>query len=186
MKWLPNPYVIAQRLANAPSLLSIIRSDGATADAFLHDMFASPGRRRKTVISALRVFRDIADLFDSPVELSQAIDKSKEIWAREGYTVDEIARVLPHIAPTMEPVSSAGFADADKLIVDNVSYLDPFSDTGDCYLISAMALWQDQASIADHAAERVRIRSPVSAHSNGDSIKTPAHWTARLRSPAAS
>lgn len=140
MKWLPNPYVIAQGLADAPNLLSIIRSDGKTADAFLRDAFVSRSRRQKTVVGSLKVFRDIADLFDSPVELSQAIDKSKEIWAREGYTAEEIARVLPHIAPTMEPVASTRFADADKLIVDNVSYLDPVQgDVGDCYLISAMS-----------------------------------------------
>ncbi len=156
MKWLPNPYVIAQRLANAPNLLSIIRSDGKTADAFLRDMFVSRGRRQKTVISALRVFRDIADLFDSPVPLSQAIDKSKEIWAREGYSAEEIARVLPHIAPTMEPVSSGGFADADKLIVDSVSYLDPVQgDTGDCYLISAMSAlaWTKRALLTTRLNE---------------------------------
>ena len=138
LKWLPNPYAIAQLLANAPDITSIIRSGGKAADAFLLDTLVK-GRRQKTMTSALVVFRQVAELFDRPVTLSQAIDKSKEIWAREGYTVDEFARVLPSIAPIADTVSSDSFADSDDLIEDSVSYLDPVQGTvGDCYLISAM------------------------------------------------
>ena len=151
MRWLPNPYAIAQRLANAPDILSVIRSDGKTADGFLLDTLVS-GRRQNTVTSALKVFRQIADLFDGPVALSQAIDRSKEIWAREGYTVDEIARVLPEIAPAIAPVSRETFADSDHLIVSDVSYLDPVQGSvGDCYLISSMIAlaWAKRAQLTD-------------------------------------
>jgi Calpain family cysteine protease len=138
MKWLPNPYTIAQQLANVPDITSIIRSGGKTADAFLLDAFVS-GRKRKTITGALKVFREIADLFDSPVSLSQALDRTKKIWAREGYSTEEIVRALPSLVPILEPVSRETFADADDLVVNNVSFKDPVQgDVGDCYLISAM------------------------------------------------
>lgn len=137
-KWLPNPYVIAAQLSNTPDILSIVRSGGKVADAFLLDAFVS-GRKQRTVTGALTVFQQIASLFDGPVSLSQAIDKSKEIWAREGYSVDEIRRVLPNLLQISDPISGDTFVDSDHLIENQVSYLDPIQGSvGDCYLISAM------------------------------------------------
>ncbi len=155
MRWLPNPYAIAQHLANVPDILSIIRSGGKAADGFLLDTLVS-GRRQKTVTGTLKMFREIADLFDGPVTLSQAIDRSKQLWAREGYTADEVARVIPQIVPTVAAASSDSFADADDLIVNDVSYLDPVQGSvGDCYLISALIAlgWADRRRLTTRLTE---------------------------------
>lgn len=138
MKWLPNPYAIAQQVTNTPDIASILRSGGKVADSFLRETFLS-GRRQKTMIGALAIFERIARMFDGPITLSQAVEQSQRIWAAESYTAAQIGRVLPSVLPILSAVSSDAFTDADELIIDKVSYLDPVQgDVGDCYLISAM------------------------------------------------
>jgi len=137
MKWLPNPYALARQLTNLPEIGPNFRS-GKAADNFLLEAFVSR-RKQKTVIEAVAVFERIAALFKEPVTLAQAIDESKQVWAEEGYTVDEIARVLPSLVPLIDAPAAQEFSDADQLIVKEASYLDPVQGiVGNCYLISAM------------------------------------------------
>ncbi len=144
MKWLPNPYAIAQRLTNTLDIAPEIRRGGEAADAFLIRAFLS-GRKQKTLTGAIAVLERIAGSFKEPVSLHAAIERSRRLWAEEGYTADEMARVLPELVPTLL-LARETFADADKLVVQDVSYLDPVQGAiGDCYLISALSAlaWAD-------------------------------------------
>lgn len=137
MKWLPNPYALARELTNSPEIGRIARS-GKVADDFLRDAFVSH-RKPQTMIEAIAVFERIAASFKEPVTLLQAIEETKQVWAEEGYTVDEIARVLPSLVPLVDAAAAQEFSDADHLIVKEASYLDPVQGiVGNCYLISAM------------------------------------------------
>lgn len=137
MKWLPNPYALARQLTNRPEIGPNFRS-GKAADDFLLETFVSR-KKPKTVIEAVAVFERIAASFKEPVTLAQAIEESKQVWAEEGYTVDEIARVLPSLVPLIDAPAAQEFSDADHLIVKEASYLDPVQGiVGNCYLISAM------------------------------------------------
>lgn len=138
MEWLPNPYTIAQQLTNRADLDPLFKGGGKEADAFLLKAFLS-GRRQKTITGALGVFERITTVFERATTLSQAMDESKQIWAEEGYTAEEIERVLPDLVQLARPPSNDEFANADDLIVEKVSYLDPVQGSvADCYLISAM------------------------------------------------
>lgn len=138
MKWLPNPYALARQLTNAPEIGRIFSRGGKATDNFLREALVS-GRKPQTMIEAVAVFERIAASFKNPVTLSQAIEESKQVWAEEGYTDDEIARVLPNLVPLVDATSTQEFSDADHLIVKEASYLDPVQGAvGNCYLISAM------------------------------------------------
>ena len=151
MKWLPNPYALAQQLTNSPDMGRIFSSGGKAADDFLSEAFISR-RKAQTMIEAIAVFERIAASFKTPVTMTQAIDESKQVWAEEGYTDDEIARVLPNLVPLVDAPSTQKFSDADHLIVKEASFLDPVQGVvGNCYLISAMIAlaWAESGKLTE-------------------------------------
>lgn len=138
MKWLPNPYALARLLTNSPEVDRILSSGGKAADSLLIEAFVS-GRRPRTIIEALAVFERMAEPFKEPVTFDRALHELMPIYREQGYSSDEIARVLPSLVPLVDAPRRQQFSDADQLIVEDASYLDPVQGAvGNCYLISAM------------------------------------------------
>jgi hypothetical protein len=137
-KWLPNPYAMARLLSGSPDSDQIFRRGGKAADNFLREAFVT-GRRPRTITEALALFERMAASFKEPVTFERAVHEMMPIYREQGYSVDEIARVLPSLVAITDAPRRQEFSDADQLVVEDVSYLDPVQGVvGNCYLISAM------------------------------------------------
>ena len=147
--WLPNPYALAQVLADELDLESLYNEDGKSADQFLSDAFKSQGNG-KTLADLLGLFHQLAEAVKAPMPIADVMNLAEAKRAGEVFDVETIRLLLPYLVPLSDEkfTASAGpsgpgapswFADSGQLIIDDASYLDPIQGAvGDCYLISAM------------------------------------------------
>jgi hypothetical protein len=138
MKWLPNPYALARLLTDSPEVGEIFKRDGKAADNVLLETFVK-GKRPRTMTQALAIFERMREAFKEPVTFDRAVHELMPIYREQGYSIDEIARVMPSLVNLVDAPRGQAFSDADELVVEDVSYLDPVQGVvGNCYLISAM------------------------------------------------
>ena len=149
--WLPNPYALAQVLADKLDLESLYNDEGKSADLFLSDAFKSHGKG-KTLADLLGLFHRLAEAVKAPMPTAEVMNLAEAKQAVEAFDVETIRLLLPYLVPLSDDkfAGSAGgspsaagtrswFADSKQLIIDDASYLDPIQGAvGDCYLISAM------------------------------------------------
>ncbi len=152
MKWAPNPYAIAQLLADRPEIAPVFHTDGKRADEFLREAFQVKEKRR-TLADAVGLFQQLVEAVDRPMSTAEVMDLAPLRRAATGFAADQVQRVLPYLVPLTDAKFAASgssapapgesartwFEDSGRLTIDGTSYLDPIQGAvGDCYLISAM------------------------------------------------
>lgn len=163
MNWLPNPYALAQVLADELDLESLYSANGDAADQLLSKAFQSQDKG-KTLADVLGLFHQLAEAVKRPMSIEEVMNLAQAKRAVEAFDLETIRLLLPYLVPILDaefaPSGGGGpsgssvpswFADSGQLMIDNASYLDPIQGAvGNCYLISAMislawcklALWQ--------------------------------------------
>lgn len=149
--WLPNPYALAQVLADELDIESLYSADGLSADQFLSGAFKSQDKG-KTLADALGLFHQLAEAVKAPMLIADVMNLAQAKRAVEAFDPETIRLLLPYLVPLSDDEFSASagdgpsgpggrswFADSNQLMIDDASYLDPIQGAvGDCYLISAM------------------------------------------------
>lgn len=150
MKWAPNPYTIAQLLADRPDIEPLYTADGSSVDEFLRTAFLSSGKQ-KSMTDALAVYQRVAESSKTPVTLADAMRSPNVTRAADEHAGDRIQRLLPALLEISDATfGGALFTDAEQLMIEDVTYLDPVQGAvGDCYLIAAMIAlaWTIPASL---------------------------------------